>query len=96
MAGISENQRAEVRETPISRQLTAGGGKPGQGYPAVRQDTTVRRLTPLECERLQGLPDGWTDVNGLSDSRRYAALGDAVTVPVAQWIGQRLVRFPSC
>ncbi len=92
---FSENQRAEVLETPIARQLTSGGGKPGQGYSAVRQDTSVRRLTPTECERLQGLPDGWTDLGGTADSKRYAALGDAVTVNVAEWIGRRLARSDS-
>jgi DNA (cytosine-5)-methyltransferase 1 len=51
----------------------------------------VRRLTPRECERLQGFPDDWTLIPGASDSKRYAALGDAVTVPVAEWIGRRLV-----
>lgn len=59
---LSENQRAEVLETEYARQLTTGGGKPGQGYPAIRNGATVRRLTPTECERLQGMPDGWTFV----------------------------------
>lgn len=49
----------------------------------------VRRLTPTECERLQGFPDGWTA--GLSDAARYQALGNAVAVPVAEWIGRRIV-----
>lgn len=49
----------------------------------------VRRLTPTECERLQGFPDGWTDQ--LSDSARYRVLGNAVSVPVAKWIGKRLM-----
>jgi DNA (cytosine-5)-methyltransferase 1 len=50
---------------------------------------TVRRLTPRECERLQGFPDDWTLVPGLrcADSRRYGAMGNAVTVPVAEFIG---------
>jgi DNA (cytosine-5)-methyltransferase 1 len=51
----------------------------------------VRRLTPRECERLQGFPDDWTLIPGASDSKRYAALGDAVTVPIAEWIGRRLM-----
>ena len=51
----------------------------------------VRRLTPTECERLQGFPDGWTDLGGTPDSKRYAALGDAVTVTVSEWIGHRLM-----
>jgi site-specific DNA-cytosine methylase len=49
----------------------------------------VRRLTPTECERLQGFPDGWTA--GQADSHRYKQLGNAVSVPVAQWIGQRIM-----
>lgn len=51
----------------------------------------VRRLTPRECERLQGLPDDWTAVNGARDTKRYGAIGDAVTVPVAEWIGRRIL-----
>jgi DNA (cytosine-5)-methyltransferase 1 len=50
----------------------------------------VRRLTPTECERLQGFPDGWTQLSDTPDSRRYSALGDAVTVNVSEWIGRRL------
>ena len=49
----------------------------------------VRRLTPLECERLQGFPDGWTD--GQSDTQRYKQLGNAVAVPVVEWIGRRIM-----
>ena len=44
----------------------------------------VRRLTPTECERLQGFPDGWTD--GQADSTRYRQMGNAVAVPVVDWI----------
>lgn len=52
----------------------------------------VRRLTPTECERLQGFPDGYTDIGGTPDGKRYHALGDAVTTNVAQFIGERLRR----
>ena len=48
----------------------------------------IRRLTPVECERLQGFPDGWTDC--LSDTQRYKTLGNAVTVNVIEWIGKRI------
>ena len=58
------------------------------GGHGVATDTVVRRITPLECERLQGFPDGWTDDQ--SDSTRYKQLGNAVTVNVARWIGTRL------
>lgn len=85
------------------------------GRTGVIHTTAVRRLTPTECERLQGFPDGWTIPDGLSlreapiwyeldtpdpapvdpkpDGPRYAAMGDAVTVPVAEWIGRRLMEF---
>jgi DNA (cytosine-5)-methyltransferase 1 len=55
----------------------------------------VRRLTPLECERLQGFPDDWTrwtaDGREISDSHRYRMMGNAVTVSVAEWLGHRLM-----
>ena len=57
-------------------------------HQAVSFSTTVRRLTPKECERLQGFPDSWTD--GQSDSARYKQMGNAVTVNVVEWIGKRL------
>lgn len=49
----------------------------------------VRRLTPVECERIQGFPDNWTA--GFADSTRYRMLGNAIAVPVAEWIGRRIV-----
>lgn len=61
----------------------------------VQTQTIVRRLTPRECERLQGAPDEWTliDYQGppASDNRRNSAIGDMVVVPVAEWIGRRLM-----
>ena len=50
----------------------------------------IRRLTPLECERLQGFPDGWTDIPGASDSARYKALGNSVAIPCVEFIMQRV------
>lgn len=46
----------------------------------------IRRLTPLECERLQGYPDGWTDIPGASDSARYKALGNSVAIPCVDFV----------
>lgn len=59
---------------------------------------TVRRLTPTECERLQGFPDGWTDISYKgkshpSDTVRYKALGNSMAVPVMRWIGERIIIF---
>ena len=50
---------------------------------------TVRRLTPTECERLQGFPDGWTE--GQADSHRYKQMGNAVAVPVVEWVIQGIM-----
>jgi len=62
--------------------------------PAVESCAGVRRLTPLECERLQGFPEGWTDVpyrgKPAKDAPRYRALGNAFPVPVVRWIGERI------
>jgi DNA (cytosine-5)-methyltransferase 1 len=60
----------------------------------VMQNMAVRRLTPTECERLQGFPDGYTDIkpNGKQtpDGSRYKALGNSMAVPVMRWIGERI------
>ena len=72
--------------------LSAGAGTNRMSPGHDRDDlmvagASVRRLTPTECERLQGFPDGWTFG---SDSARYRQLGNAVCVPVAAWLGRRL------
>lgn len=54
------------------------------------QEQVVRRLTPTECERLQGFPDGWTEDQ--ADTHRYKQMGNAVAVPVVEWIIGRLVK----
>jgi len=68
---------------------TAGALCVGQ-TPAVAGDS-VRRLTPVECARLQGFPDDWND--RLPDTHRYRQFGNAVCVPVAEWLGRRIVIF---
>ena len=50
----------------------------------------IRRLTPLECERLQGFPDAWTNIPGASDSARYRALGNSVAIPCVEFIMRSL------
>ena len=62
--------------------------------PVVMQAMAVRRLTPVECERLQGFPDNYTDIKSKNkptpDGPRYKALGNSMAVPVMAWIGQRI------
>jgi DNA (cytosine-5)-methyltransferase 1 len=90
MAHASEAYRETqggIAPTLQSRMGTGGNQVPMVG---------IRRLTPMECERLQGFPDGWTDKataqdNGQSDSARYRQLGNAVAVPVVKWIVNRIV-----
>ena len=78
----------------ISMTLKAGQGNPAVNQPTVMQSTQVRRLTPKECERLQGFPDDWTNIptkgKDCPDGPRYKALGNSMAVPVMAWIGRRL------
>ena len=91
---FSENQLGDVYENDVTQALNQQGGKPGQGYQAVRQDMQVRRLTPRECERLQGFPDDYTLIpyrnKPAADGPRYKALGNSMAVPVMAWIGKRI------
>jgi len=78
--------------------LTAMMGTGGNNVPMLTAQTTVRRLTPVECERLQGFPDDWTQISDgkkQADSSRYKQTGNAVAVPVVQWILGRIVASES-
>lgn len=70
----------------VSPTLTGRMGTGGNNVPLFG----IRRLMPIECERLQGFPDNWTQ--GFADSRRYKMLGNAVAVPVVRWIAERIMR----
>lgn len=90
-----------IQNTVVGRSDTAGPQGKGyteEGDPMFTLDSSsphavayseVRRLTPVECERLQGFPDGWTE--GQSDSTRYKQMGNAVAVPVVDWIIEGIV-----
>lgn len=84
--GVFIQQFGEFRESQISPTLRTPSG--GNRLPMVKEKTKIRRLTPIECERLQGFPDGWTA--SVSDSQRYKCLGNAVTVNVIKAIVDRL------
>lgn len=68
----------QIRDGRDNRSCLRSGRTPELGT----KGTSIRRLTPTECERLQGFPDGWTE--GISDSQRYKCLGNAVTVNVVR------------
>ncbi len=76
---------SDVASRPV---VDALHGPTGNMEPLIAQPMAVRRLVPSECERLQGFPDGWTE--GETDGARYRQLGNAICVPVAEWIGRRM------
>ena len=65
----------------------------GQDKCIVEPKNLIRRLTPLECERLQGFPDHWTDIPGASDSARYKALGNSVAIPCVDFVLRGIACF---
>jgi len=93
---FESNRRDGARvygDTTNTLQAFAGTG--GGNCPMVQQSTAVRRLTPTECERLQGFPDGYTNIpwrkkTESPDGPRYKALGNSMAVPVMRWIGERI------
>lgn len=100
---FAENSRSEIRfedgDGGITGALSTGGGKPGQGTPSIQTGSSVRRLTPRECERLQGFPDDYTLIpwrkkpaGECPDGPRYKAIGNSKTVTVVRWIGERLLQ----
>ena len=100
----SSSANAEITDGGISPTLCARAGTGGNNVPSavlnVSDRYIVRRLTPLECERLQGFPDGWTDIGEWIDSKgkkhkdadspRYKALGNSIALPPWKWVLKRL------
>ena len=99
MVAFAQNTRDEVRlvngDGAISGALSANPGMKQTSY--VSGGSYVRRLTPRECERLQGMPDDWTRIpyrgkpaEECPDGPRYKAIGNSMAVPVMRWIGERI------
>ncbi|ECX8847975.1 Dam family site-specific DNA-(adenine-N6)-methyltransferase [Salmonella enterica] len=96
--GREEGSTVEVRNDGTANALlTPNGGRAGIGGGAVGWGMQVRRLTPVECERLQGFPDNHTliswrgkDAADCPDGQRYKAIGNSMAVPVMRWIGERI------
>lgn len=91
----SEQSNSFACERPHYPTLTAGAPTDSSNIQhGVRMGTVVRRLTPRECERLQGLPDDWTLVpyrgKPAADAPRYKAIGNGMAMPVVRWIGERI------
>ena len=90
--GLDEEQNARIDGFGTLKARMEGGGFEGTVMTPAMQ---VRRLTPVECERLQGFPDGYTNIPWRGkpespDGPRYKALGNSMAVPVMRWIGERI------
>ena len=103
IAMATQQGGAEIRDDDKCPTLTAAAGMSGNNQPVIcyrKPHYIVRRLTPLECERLQGFPDGWTDIGEYTDSKgkkkktsdsaRYKALGNSIALPQWKWVIKRL------
>ena len=101
---ISQQRFGEWREDELCSTLRAKGADYGGGSEAlIENNYIVRRLTPLECERLQGYPSGWTDIGDWTDSKgklhkdsdspRYKALGNSIALPFWHWMFQNMAEY---
>jgi len=97
------DSRVRICEDNTFQTLSSRMGTGGGNVPMVMEeqmDTVVRRLTPMECERLQGYPDGWTDIGEWTDTKgkkhkdadspRYKALGNSIALPFWDWMAGRI------
>ena len=86
---------ADLKQDTTAVTLRASGGCNGGGSENIVCGEMLRKLTPLECERLQGLPDNWTliDDKSCSDSARYKAIGNGMAQPCADFVMKRVYEF---
>ena len=84
----SSNPHSGIYKADTTRTLDLNGGNPAcnQGGMAIVQHYAVRRLTPLECLRLMGFPDYWLDINEMSDTQKYKAIGNSVAIPCVKFV----------
>jgi DNA (cytosine-5)-methyltransferase 1 len=89
----SANPHSGCREVDLAKTIDTTDPSPSknQGGIGILQNMAVRKLTPVECERLQGFPDNYTNIKeNCPDGPRYKALGNSMAVPVMKWIGERI------
>ena len=93
VSGLDSCNGTENGDLSGTLQAKADGGYSLNNVHPVRIGKLIRRLTPLECERLQGFPDYWTDITGASDSARYKALGNSVAIPCVENVLRGIAYF---
>jgi site-specific DNA-cytosine methylase len=74
----------------IAATFGANSGGTNTAGPKIIDRVGIRRLTPIEAERLMGFPDDYTKLDGCTDSQRYKALGNSMVIPVMSWLGHRI------
>jgi DNA (cytosine-5)-methyltransferase 1 len=87
---VADNGRGAPSDTMFALTESIGKGGQTDRRPQVSTQGGVRRLMPVECQRLQGLPDDWFDGLGLSNSAKYRMCGNSVAVPCVEWIARRI------
>jgi DNA (cytosine-5)-methyltransferase 1 len=93
VSGLDCRNGAENGNLSGTLQSKTDGGYSLNNVHPVRVGKLIRRLTPLECERLQGFPDGWTNIPDASDSARYKALGNSVAIPCVEFVLRGIAYF---
>lgn len=95
---VQQNQSGDIRQSDVAYTLGTNTSPSGRNTPMIQTELRVRRLTPLECERLQGFPDHYTRIawrgksaENCPDAPRYKALGNSMAVPVMRWLGKRIL-----
>ncbi|WP_353851277.1 DNA cytosine methyltransferase [Acinetobacter sp.] len=87
---LTANSGMKQRNYLLDNKINTRGG--GEVFPSrLTFKSIARYLTEIECERLQGFPDNYTNIPGASKGKRYKALGNSMAVPVMRWIGQRII-----
>ena len=90
MAYASSDGKVRILNDVMSTLDSAGESRGTNQQRFIHQEMAVRRLTPRECERLQGFPDDYTAIPGAADGPRYKSLGNSMAVPVMAWIGKKI------
>ena len=93
LASVDCRNGRESKDMSGTIQAKPNGGYSLNYISPVRIGNIVRRLVPLECERLQGYPDGWTDIPGAKDTPRYKALGNSIALPVFYYVLYHVSRY---
>ena len=96
---VHQNQAGEIQTSDKGFTVDTTGNASGRNTGKIMENNSIRRLTPGECEALQGFPKGYTEIPykkkeaaACPDGPRYKAIGNSWAVPCARWIGERILK----